>query len=93
TQDDAQKIAGALVQKRLAACVQVVGPIASTYWWQGQVESAEEWLCLIKSSRRVYPELEAALTDLHPYATPEIIAAPIVAGSPAYLSWLANELK
>jgi periplasmic divalent cation tolerance protein len=93
TKDEAQKIAQVLVEQRLAGCVQVVGPITSTYWWQDQVESAEEWLCFIKSSRRVYPELEAAISEVHPYDTPEIIATPIVTGSRAYLSWLAEELK
>jgi len=93
TKEKAQEIAGTLVEKRLAGCVQVVGPITSTYWWQDQVESAEEWLCFIKSSQRVYPELEAAISEVHPYETPEIIATPIVAGSQAYLDWLGAEIK
>ena len=93
TKEEAQKIARALVEKRLAGCVQVLGPIASTYWWQDQVESAEEWLCFIKSSRQLYLELETAITEVHPYDTPEIIATPIVTGSRGYLSWLADELK
>jgi periplasmic divalent cation tolerance protein len=93
TKEEAQEIAAALVEKRLAGCVQVVGPITSTYWWQDQVESGEEWLCFIKSSQRVYSELEAAINEVHPYDTPEIIATPIVAGSQAYLTWLGTELK
>lgn len=93
TQEDAQKIAGALVKNRLAACVQVVGPVTSTYWWQDELETATEWLCFIKSSSRVYNELEATIRQVHPYDTPEIIATPIVAGSRAYLDWLEKELK
>jgi periplasmic divalent cation tolerance protein len=91
--EEAQRIARVLVEKRLAGCVQVLGPITSTYWWQDQVESAEEWLCFIKSSRQLYPELETTITEVHPYDTPEIIATPIVTGSRDYLSWLAGELK
>jgi periplasmic divalent cation tolerance protein len=93
SRDDAQRIATALVELRLAACVQVIGPIASTYWWQGQVERAEEWLCLIKSKRALYDELEQAIRARHPYETPEIMAVPVVAGSRPYLHWLSQELR
>ncbi len=93
TKEEAQEIARALVQKRLAGCVQVVGPVTSTYWWQDEVETAEEWQCLIKSNGRVYLELEATIIEVHPYDTPEIIATPIVTGSQAYLNWLDEELK
>jgi periplasmic divalent cation tolerance protein len=88
---DAQRIAGALVQERLAACVQVLGPIESTYRWQGAVETAEEWLCLIKSRRELFPQIEEAIRRNHPYQVPEILAIPVVAGSAAYLAWLENE--
>jgi len=90
---DAEKIARALVERRLAGCVQLIGPIHSTYWWQGVVETAEEYLCLVKSNRDAYPALEAAIQELHPYETPEIVAVPIEAGSAAYLSWLEGELR
>lgn len=93
SKDDAQKMAKALVEKRLAGCVQIVGPITSTYWWQGEVETADEWLCLIKSSRHSYPQLEATIQAVHPYDTPEILAMPVVAGNPDYLQWLRDELK
>ena len=91
--DDAKRIADALVERRLAACVQVVGPVTSTYRWQGKIETAEEWLCIIKSTRDLYAELESAVRELHPYEVPEILAVPVVAGSPAYLDWLKAELK
>ncbi len=93
SRDDAQRIAAALVEQRLAACVQVIGPIASTYWWQGRVEQAEEWLCLIKSRRALYDELEQAIRARHPYETPEIMALPVIAGSPPYLHWLSQEVR
>jgi len=91
--EDAEKIAKALVEKRLAGCIQIVGPIASTYWWNGNVETAEEWLCFIKSKKALYEKLEKAIKEIHPYETPEIIALPIVSGSKSYLEWLNNELK
>lgn len=93
TQAQAQTIAYELVSRRLAGCVQVLGPINSTYRWQGVVETAEEWLCLIKAGRAVYPELEAAIKELHPYDTPEILAMPVAAGSDDYLAWLRQTLK
>ncbi|MDX1664500.1 MAG: divalent-cation tolerance protein CutA, partial [Candidatus Promineifilaceae bacterium] len=88
----AGEIARALVERRLAGCVQVVGPITSTYRWQGAVETAQEWLCLIKSNGTLYEELETAIGELHPYDTPEILALPVSAGSVDYLLWLREAL-
>jgi periplasmic divalent cation tolerance protein len=90
---DAEKIARALVERRLAACVQIGGPITSCYRWQGQVETAEEWLCAIKTRREFYERVEAAIKELHPYQTPEILATPIIAGSPDYLTWLQEQTQ
>lgn len=90
---DAEKIAGSLVDKKLAACVQILGPLTSCYRWQGKVESAQEYLCLIKSRQDLFPDLEAAIKDLHPYEVPEILAMPVSAGGRNYLDWLAAELK
>jgi len=73
--------------------VQIVGPIESTYRWQGKVTTAREWLCLIKTTRARYRELAAAVQALHPYDTPEIVAVPIVAGSRRYLDWLASSVR
>lgn len=89
---DAERIARTLVEKRLAGCVQVIGPILSTYWWKGNLETAKEWLCLVKSRCDHYQELEKAIKETHPYETPEITATPIVAGSEDYLRWLTDEL-
>jgi periplasmic divalent cation tolerance protein len=86
--DTALRIAKALVDQQLAACVNLVPGLTSVYRWQGQREMAQEVLLLIKTRQAVYPELEAALLALHPYELPEIIAVPIEAGLPAYLSWI-----
>lgn len=87
----AESMARQLVASRLAACVQVLGPLASTYRWQGAVETAEEWLCLIKSREDLYARLESAILDGHPYEVPEIIALPILDGNADYLKWLEQE--
>lgn len=87
----AESMARQLVASRLAACVQVLGPLASTYRWQGTVENAEEWLCLIKSREDLYSRVESAILDGHPYEVPEIIAVPITAGNADYLNWLEQE--
>jgi periplasmic divalent cation tolerance protein len=90
---DARRIARALVDRRLAACVQVLGPVESTYRWQGKVVTAREWLCLIKTTRARCRQLAAAIADLHPYDTPEIVSLPIAAGSRRYLNWLAAAVR
>ena len=91
--EEARRISRALVEARLAACVQVVGPIRSTYWWQGRVEEAEEWLCVAKTNRERYPALEETVLRLHSYQVPEVIAVPVAASSPTYLDWLGQELS
>ena len=90
---DAEKIAGMLIDKRLAACVQVVGPILSTYRWKENIENAEEWQCLIKTRAGLFDEVEAAIKANHPYEVPEIIAFPILRGSQDYLAWLQEETQ
>jgi periplasmic divalent cation tolerance protein len=90
--EEAEQIGAALVERRLAACVQVVGPIASRYRWQGKVERAQEWMCVAKTTAARYAELEAAIRELHSYEEPEIVATPIVAGSAGYLEWLARSV-
>ena len=91
--EDAERIARSLVENRLASCVQIVGPVTSIYRWKGRIETAGEWLCLIKSDRDRYGAVEAAIRSLHPYETPEIIALPVTAGSRDYLDWLRGELS
>ena len=86
--DEAEQIARALVDQRLAACVQVLGPITSIYRWQGKIETSEEWQCWAKSRSDLYDRIEQAIVRLHPYEVPEILALPVLAGSAAYLTWL-----
>ena len=89
--EDAAKIARAAVEKRLAACAQIMGPISSTYRWKEKIQEEEEWLCLMKTREGLYEGLEKVIRDLHPYEEPEIVAVPIVAGSQGYLDWLGAE--
>lgn len=91
--EDAEIISQEVVEKRLAACVQIMGPITSTYWWKEKVEKTEEWLCIMKTKRDLYEDLEQAILSIHPYEVPEIVAVPIVAGSQSYLEWLEQEVK
>jgi periplasmic divalent cation tolerance protein len=92
SKEDAQKIAQYLVEQKLAACVQITGPIESTYRWKSKVETACEWLCLIKTRDNLFEKVQEAIKKLHPYEIPEIIAVPIIEGSREYLKWLNDEL-
>ena len=89
--EDADKIASFLVEKKLAACVQVIGPIESTHRWKGKVEKSREWLCFIKSRENLLSEIEKRLREIHPYEVPEIVALPIIGGYKDYLSWVIKE--
>ncbi len=93
TLEDATRLAQLLVERELAACVQVLPQITSVYRWQGGVEQSAETLLLIKTVRAAYPQLESAIKENHSYQTPEIIALPIEAGSNEYLSWLSASVK
>ena len=88
---EAMELSRAAVESRLAACAQVAGPVASVYWWDGELERAEEWLVLLKLPADRYDELAAFITERHSYDEPEIVALPIVTGSPAYLTWMWEE--
>ena len=90
-EETANRIALAVVEAQLAACVNILPRVQSIYRWQGAVESAVEVPLLIKTTAAAYPALEAAIRESHPYDVPEIIALPITAGLPAYLNWLAAE--
>ncbi len=87
----AKALAEALVEQRLAACVNILAPCSSVYRWQGQLETADEVPLLIKTSSERYAALEAAVRARHPYQLPELIAVPIGAGLPDYLDWVAAE--
>jgi periplasmic divalent cation tolerance protein len=87
----AEKLADALIQKRVAACVNILAPCRSVYRWKGAVQHDEEHPVLIKTTRESYAALEAAIREAHPYELPEIVAVPIERGLPAYLDWVAAE--
>jgi periplasmic divalent cation tolerance protein len=91
--EEARAIARALVEKELAACVNIVGPIQSIYRWQGGIEDAEEFLLLIKTTAAVFPALRDELKRLHSYEVPECIALGIEDGLPAYLEWIGESVK
>lgn len=89
SRSEAELLAQALVAQRLAACGQVSGPLTSCYWWEGRMDSTEEWYCVLKTTAVLFPALEARIRQLHSYTNPEIIAVPIVSVSEAYAAWVA----
>jgi len=93
SEEEAGVIAELLVERKLAACVQVVGPITSRYRWQGAIEEAREWQCLAKTTCGAYEAVEAAIREAHSYDEPEIIATPIIAGSADYLAWIEDNVS
>lgn len=88
---DAEKISKTLIDKRLAACVQIGCPIKSIYRWKGKIETAKEWVCVIKTKKVLYKKVEKLIKENHPYEIPEIIAIPIIEGAKDYLKWLSEE--
>lgn len=88
----ASRLGDTLVAERLAACVQLVGPIRSTYRWKDRVEVAQEWLCLVKTTESALARLLPRIRELHPYETPEIVVLPVVAGDPDYLRWVEDSV-
>jgi periplasmic divalent cation tolerance protein len=90
---EAVELARAAVEGRLAACAQVSGPVASTYWWEGAVERAEEWVLTLKLPASGFQPLAEFLARSHSYDEPEIVATPIVAGAESYLRWIEEETR
>lgn len=86
--DCGERIAAALLERRLAACISIGAPVVSHYLWKGERESAAEVPVTIKTAAARYAELEQALQELHPYELPEILAVPVVNGLPGYLNWV-----
>ena len=87
----AEGLAGSLVERRLAACVNIVGPVRSIYRWEGAVERDQEFLLLIKTTEGRCGELATAVNELHPYDLPEFVELDVAGGSPAYLSWVVKQ--
>jgi periplasmic divalent cation tolerance protein len=90
---EAKGIARHLLNSKLAACVNILGPIRSLYRWQGKVEEAREYLLFIKTTRELFVELKTEISKHHSYATPEIICLPIIEGSAEYLQWVGDSVK
>jgi periplasmic divalent cation tolerance protein len=93
SKDGADALVRDAVAARHAACGQVDGPLTSTYWWDGRVETATEWRATFKTTGARAAALEAFLVERHPYDTPEVLTAPVVGGNPDYLRWVAGEVR
>lgn len=92
-QQEAELIGRALVEKKLAACCNIIGPITSIFYWEGRLCEEEELLLVIKSVKERFDQIVTTVKQVHSYTTPEIIALPIVAGATDYLNWVAAETK
>lgn len=93
SQEEARKIGRALVDRLLAACVNVIPRAGTIYRWEGEIEEAEEWLLLVKTTRGAFDRVREAIVELHSYDVPECIGFPIEMGSLAYLSWIGDSVK
>ena len=93
SEEEALKIAHALVEEHLAACVNIVSPVRSIYRWEGKIWDEEEWILIIKTQKERFEELERKVESLHSYSVPEIIGLPIVESSSPYLKWLVEMTK
>jgi periplasmic divalent cation tolerance protein len=92
SEEEARKIARSLVERRLAACVNIVPQVVSVYRWEGKIEEASEWLLIGKTTAAAFGELKVAITELHSYDLPECICLAIEDGAPAYLQWTAESV-
>jgi periplasmic divalent cation tolerance protein len=88
SKEEADRLVSVLLERRLAACVQVLGPMESRYWWEGALESATEWLCLAKTTADRVDDVVAAIGEAHSYDTPEVLATAVGGGSERYLRWV-----
>ncbi len=93
TKQNGQEIAGIILQKRLAACVQISGPVESRYWWKDNIEQSEEFIVSMKTFSSLYQSLEQALTNVHPYEVPEIVSFELKRVSDGYLKWMESEIE
>ena len=91
--EDARRIASTLVERRLAACVNIVPQIESVYRWEGAVQQSVEWLLVIKTTREAFAQVRDAIKELHSYDLPECIAVVIDEGTPEYLRWIGDEVR
>jgi periplasmic divalent cation tolerance protein len=93
SEEEARRIARALVDRRLASCVSIVPQVTSIYRWQGAVEEAGEWLLIVKTTAANFTQVRQAITELHSYELPECLCLTIEDGSPAYLQWITESVS
>jgi periplasmic divalent cation tolerance protein len=93
SEEEARKIARELVERRLAACVNILPQITSIYRWKGKIEETQEWLLVVKTTVQAFGEVRQAIADLHSYEVPECICLTIEDGSPDYLQWIAESVS
>ena len=93
SEEEAHKVAELLLERRKAACVNIVPGVASSFWWQGKLDSARESLLIIKTRALLLPEIIELVKSVHSYEVPEIIALPIIGGNEDYLKWIDDEVK
>jgi periplasmic divalent cation tolerance protein len=92
SQSEARRIAEILVERKLAACVNIVSRVQSIYRWEGKIQEAEEWLLIIKSMKDSFEKLRDAIKELHPYELPECLSLPVEEGSEEYLNWVKQSM-
>ena len=93
SQDEARKIGRALVDRLLAACVNIVPQVTSIYRWEGEIEEAQEWLLMVKTTQAAFERVREAILELHSYDLPECVSVSIDDGNVAYLSWIGQSVK
>jgi periplasmic divalent cation tolerance protein len=93
TREEGQKIARGLVERRLAACVNIIGPIESIYRWKGAVDGAEEYLLIIKTTAEAFSAVHQTIAEMHSYELPECVEIPIEGGSEEYLGWIGENVE
>ncbi len=92
SREEANKIVNALLNEKLIACANIFGPVSSSFWWQGKIDKAEEYLVFMKTEAELFEKITSCIKRLHSYEVPEIIALPIVKGFKPYLEWISNTL-
>jgi len=92
SREEAEKIATTLLERKLIACANILGPVSSRFWWQGKIDSAEEYMIFMKTKQQLFDQVADNVKQLHSYEVPEIIALPIVEGAKPYLEWINSSL-
>ena len=92
SREEAEKIATTLLERKLIACANILGPVSSRFWWQGKIDSAEEYMIFMKTKQELFDQIVDNVKQLHSYEVPEIIALPIVEGAKPYLEWINSSL-